>query len=271
MQNPGDVASTAYNVYCQCPRILSSSPQLCASVTRQCRSSLCMPICTRMAWTPRIEVHCDRAPQWKWCPRFKKDVMEAETAVTAQFQAHTCLQLKLCNKTEEFIDWIENFTFGQNYPNHRLPIRSCTLADEPERAKQAAKAALAAGRPAPAPTPEETMNAAARKDHLCNICRQVIDVNILRGSCVPANSHHADVLQEGSLQDRCLYVADVIGSRASQLLSELKSNVCSCLGCCGTGVCYFPNIEKQWLNSLISNVQSRVKAELKQEGWHFEL
>ena len=249
-----------------------------------------MPICTRMAWTPRIEVHCERAPGWAWCPTFARQVQEAETAITAQFQAHTCLQLKLCNRTEEFIDWVENHTFGQHYPNHRLPIKACTLAEKPasqderQRAQDAERmerlgslAAAMAGAgdgvvsEASAKRKEEAAVAEGRQNQLCMACKEVVDVNILRGSCVAAGSQHADVLQEGSLQDRCLFLADVIGSRATQLLSEFKENVCSCLGCCGTGACYFPNIEKQWLGSLIESVQKKVKSELKREGWHLEL
>lgn len=241
-----------------------------------------------MSWTPRLEVHCDRAPGWDWCPNFAKEVKEAETAVTAQFQAHTCLQHKFCNRTEEFIDWIENHTYGQHYPNHRLPIRSCRVAEDNEAQKSkgsnnlgpaaqagAAAAAAAAGHTVPpqsaAATSEQNSQIRLRKELLCAACRRVIDVSIVRGKCQPANTQHVEVLQEGSLQDRCLFVADVIGSRATQLLTELKENACSCLGCCGEGTCYFPNIEKQWLSSLVESVQKSIKSELSQEGWHFEL
>lgn len=244
-----------------------------------------MPICTRMAWTPRLEVHCDRAPGWAWCPNFAKEVAEAETAVTTQFQAHTCLQHKLCNRTEAFIDWIENHTYGQHYPNHRLPIRSCRVAEDPAVGSKpdqfgaaakagAAAAAAAAGHASPA-APSKAKAAdpqiRARKDLLCAACKRVVDVNIVRGKCQPANAQQMDVLQEGSLQDRCLFVADVIGSRATQLLTEFKENACACLGCCGEGTCYFPNMEQQWLSSLVESVQKSIKSELSQEGWHFEL
>ncbi len=109
------------------------------------------------------------------------------------------------------------------------------------------------------------------REQLCNACMRVVDVNIKRGSCVPANGAGFQVLQVGSLQDRCLFLADSIAKRSTELLSAFKSNVCSCLGCCGDGQCYFPNIEQQWLASLVDNVQQRVTKELELEGWKFEL
>ena len=72
---------------------------------------------------------------------------------------------------------------------------------------------------------------------------------------------------------QCLYLADVIGVRAEQLLQEFKDSVCPCLGCCGgesdmstmlqtyctltrafaafipvaDKQCYFPNVEEKWM------------------------
>jgi len=279
-----------------------------------------MPICTRMAWQPRIEVHCERAPDWKWCPAFAKQVVEAETAVTAQFQAHTCLQMGFCNKTEEFIDWVENHTFGTSYPNHRLPIQACqvpgseagksdplglndkskrrgksgpkTTADLAREAiRRAAEDALKrtslpsqAGKKRQSPSSSDTQVSAttsgmSEEDRtriqasLCGACQAVVDVSIVRGTCIPGGASKTDmtILQEGSLHDRCLFVADMIGARSMALLRDLKQSVCNCLGCCGSGTCYFPNVEKQWLTSLISNVQAKLTKELSIEGWKDEL
>lgn len=49
-----------------------------------------------MAWLPRISVDCSRAPTWSWCPDFAKEIAAASTAITSQFQAHTCLSDSLC-------------------------------------------------------------------------------------------------------------------------------------------------------------------------------
>ncbi len=76
-----------------------------------------------MAWTPIIEVDCSRAPQWSWCPVFAEQVREAASAVTAQFQAHVCLDNHFCNRTEALIDWIENASYGKNYPKHKSVAR----------------------------------------------------------------------------------------------------------------------------------------------------
>lgn len=65
--------------------------------------------------------------------------------------------------------------------------------------------------------------------------------------------------------------APLCARRSTELLTNFKSHVCSCLGCCGDGTCYFPNLEQQWLSSLVDNVQQRVSKELELEGWKFEL
>lgn len=54
---------------------------------------------------------------------------------------------------------------------------------------------------------------ARARSQLCKACTRVLDVNIKRGSCVPANGAGFEVLQVGSLQDRCLYLADTVGKR----------------------------------------------------------
>lgn len=248
-----DTANVAHDIHCNCPASLRQSPALCASVKKQCKSSFCSPLCTKTAWTPRIEVHCDRAPTWKWCTRFEEEVKAAEKAVTVQFQAHTCLQHKFCNRTEEFVDWIENNTYGSDYPNHKLPIPVCKAVDEDPKLKSL-----------PASSKEQM------KAQLCSACEKVVDVNIQRGNCQSSSGGPVfDVLQPGSLEGRCHYLADRIGEHARPLLMEFKSQVCTCLGCCGDGQCYFPNVEKQWLSSLIENVGKRVSQELRLDGWTF--
>lgn len=153
---------------------------------------------------------------------------------------HSSKDTSACNtaKTDDFIDWVENHSFGADYPRHRLPISACEVAH--------------------AAASKETRSSEELSSLLCTACDQVIDVSIRRGSCIPSNAPGFEVLQPGSLQERCLYLADVIGVTAEELLSEFKQSVCSCLGCCGDRRCYFPSSEESWIRHLISDVKTRL-------------
>jgi len=104
---------------------------------------------------------------------------------------------------------------------------------------------------------------------VCQACQRVIDVHIKRGNCASANGIDSQVMQPGSLEERCTFVADAIANNAERLLEEFKAAVCPCLGCCGDAKCYFPNVEDQWLSTLISNVQDSVMSQMKEDGWEF--
>jgi len=94
----------------------------------------------------------------------------AHKAVTAQFQARTCVNLGFCNSSQHIIDWVENHGFGDQYPNHHLPIKGCVHKGA---------------------TREQSKL-------LCRACEAVVDVAIDRGQCLP----QFKTLQPGSLQER---------------------------------------------------------------------
>jgi hypothetical protein len=176
-------------------------------------------------------------------------VEEAESAIAVQFQAHTCLQLGFCHRTEEFVDWIESNTYG-TYPKHKVPIESCSALDKDPKMKKlgAEKKSLL-------------------RKQLCTACEKVIDVNIQRGSCVTSSGPVIDVLQPGVLEKRCTHLANTIGDFAKPLLTEFKSEICNCLGCCGDGKCFFPDVQKEWLKSLVTNVHKKVSRDMNLDGW----
>lgn len=130
---------------------------------------------------------------------------------------------------------MENHSFGNQYPRHHLPVDACTH----ETATQ-----------------EQT-------DLLCTACEHVIDVDIIRGECLP----QFKLLQPGSLQERCMYLADVIGNRKDDLVREFRKRICPCLGCCGSGKCLFRNTEENWLRYLVQSVQEKVTAQLEIDGF----
>jgi len=105
---------------------------------------------------------------------------------------------------------------------------------------------------------------------VCSLCRKIVKVTIKTGSCVPGNSPVFQSLQLGSLQERCLYVADLIGTHRQELEDELSESVCSCLGCCGHRTCYFPNVDGDFLRNLIKDVKSTVLTSLQNDGWSIE-
>jgi hypothetical protein len=83
-----------------------------------------------MAWGVSIKVHCERAPGWKGCRAFAKEVKEAEDAVSAQFQAHVCSnRLKCCTNATQLLSWVENHVYGNKYPDKVLPISNCRPFD----------------------------------------------------------------------------------------------------------------------------------------------
>jgi hypothetical protein len=143
--------------------------------------------------------------------------------------------MHFCNSTDRVLSWIENHGFGDQYPKYHLPINACVH-------KQA--------------SPEQD-------NLLCSACERVIDVEIDRGECLP----QFKVLHPGSLQERCLYLADVIGNRKEELKKQFKEQLCPCLGCCGNKKCLFRNREEGWLTSLIETVTNKVSAQLESEGW----
>jgi len=70
-------AAEAHEIFCTCRHDDapgSGLQELCPGISTQCRATFCKPLCLRMAWIPRIEVHCDRAPGWNWCPKFAAQV-----------------------------------------------------------------------------------------------------------------------------------------------------------------------------------------------------
>lgn len=227
----------AHDEYCKCA---SSYRHLsfCPDIIQQCEDTLCNPICLGTAFSVELEVDCSAAPGWKYCEQFKQQVYLAEKAIAAQFQAHFCIQTQLCKKTERLIDWVENHTFAGKYPDSLLPIGACL--------------------------PEYIKHNQLVQDKMCKACQQVVSAKIKRGTCVPRNGAvDAQPLQKSSMKERCEFVADYVGVHAHSLLTELNEQVCSCLGCCGTGTCYFPNAEKEWLNNLIHAVKNSVSKDLK--------
>lgn len=230
--------------------------KLCPGITSQCRRSFCKPLCLRMAWKPVINVDCSKAPTWQWCPKFKAQVKAAEKALVAQFRAFTCMNLHFCNETRSMYEWIENHSFGNQYPQPHLPIEVCE--------KNSRHASHRLQNPQSTAKDPEFLEVAERQaDLLCTACSTVISVDIERGECLPQFKH----LQPGSLQERCLYLADVIGQHKEALVRQLKSYVCPCLGCCGLGKCIFRNPEEGWLDNLVNAVQQRVSSQLEVEGW----
>jgi len=240
-----------------------------------------------MAWSSHISVDCSLMKDWKWCQLFSKQVKEAETAITAQFQGHVCLREKFCEKTSSFIDGIENHSFGHHYTEHRVPILACKLDDalvhyeiesdpninsdnnnneddyddDDSHQLKLNKKLLR----------EDPKIAEKALSLVCNVCRKVVKVNIKTETCVPGNSPVFESLQPGSLQERCLYVSDMIGTHKDELEEELSESVCSCLGCCGHRTCYFPNAEKTFLEQLIKDVQGSVMERLvNEEGWSID-
>ncbi len=95
---------------------------------------------------------------------------QASRTIVSHYQAFVCMSMHFCNESSEIHDWIDNHSFGNNYPNHYLPIETCKH-------------------------PQASLE---QQNLLCQACEQVIDVVIDRGECLP----QFKTLQPGSLQER---------------------------------------------------------------------
>lgn len=141
----GATCVDARAAFCQCKRDLEEAhPELCRSIVTQCRESFCRPLCLRMAWGVTIHVRCDRAPAWRGCRAFAREIKLAEKAISAQFQAHVCAnRLGCCTNATRLVDWVETHVFADQYPNALLPVASCTAAASPASVEAAAAGAAA--------------------------------------------------------------------------------------------------------------------------------
>jgi hypothetical protein len=118
-------------------------------------------------------------------------VETAKYAVEAQFQAHTCLDLHFCNESHHMVEWVENHSFGPEYPSTQpLPIEAC----KHEKARAALRRG-AAGCGVDAFAGQATPQ---QSELLCHACSAAVEVDIQRGECMPQFT----TLQPGSLQER---------------------------------------------------------------------
>jgi len=217
------------DLFCGCnPHMQHMSPDLCKTTLKQCHRSFCSPLCLRMAWMPHVNVDCSNAHKWVGCQRFAEEMVTAERAITAQFQAYVCsTEFGCCNNVTRLVDWVEGHVFGDQYPRSLLPTQSCKAA--------AARSAHSAA---------ET----------CKQCQAAVTVHLDLDTkrCLPPHGTLRDVAPL-SLHERCLFLADRIGTEQSRLKEVLRKQVCSCAGCCA-GDCFFREREHDWLASIIADV-----------------
>jgi len=249
--NMGHVAKKAF---CHCDKTSKELKNLCQNIKQQCKTTLCNPLCLRLAWSSTIEVDCSRASGWKWCSKFADQVKEAESAVQAQFQAEICRHMGFC-KSDTLIqkegysltEWVENFNYGDHYPQHKLPMKICNFENMEFK---------------------ETENKTKIAQTICQACQAVTFVKVQRGGCLSNLPNQP--LQETSIQARCLFIGDAIGQRVSMYQELLQNNVCSCLGCCPnpnsspqqgslSGQCFFPDTQKDFLSNVINLVNLQIK------------
>lgn len=184
-----------------------------------------------MAWEPKIRADCSKIPQWVGCSRFAEELRQVERAITAQFQAYVCsTELGCCNNMTRLVDWVEGHVYGDQYPRSLLPTPSCKAATG--RSKQMAATT-------------------------CSMCEASIDVtfDLDTSRCLPKNGKLRDVVPL-SLHERCLFLADKIGTNQHKLKEVLRKQACSCAGCCGEGECFFRERDHDWLASIVEAVHS---------------
>eukprot|EP00743_Colponemidia_sp_Colp-15_P009178 GILK01010015.1.p1 GENE.GILK01010015.1~~GILK01010015.1.p1 ORF type:complete len:295 (-),score=30.53 GILK01010015.1:499-1383(-) len=221
-----------------CHQSTTIPKDVCDTLQTQCRKSFCKPICLRMAFDPVITVRCEKAPLWKDCEVFKKELKLRDTSVLAQFRAHICGGLLgCCSDASELTAWLDPHIAGDRTGHHVLPLPSCELS----RTKETAADDVARTMPS-----------------VCAMCRAAVDFQIRSGeNCVREESKDKDVLPF-SLQQRCHFVADLAGNLPLPIVRHLKSRVCSCAGCCADEGCFYQHDEDAWIHSLMREMEDKI-------------
>ena len=165
----------AQSQFCTCDRRMHSR-EICDAMEESCRASLCNPVCLSSAWSVELEVDCAAAPKWTHCGRFRDEVAEAARALTAQFQAHVCVEARLCNATAPLVHWVDAHAHGHKFPELMLPVASCM--SDLGRLHEAVGAAT------------------------CAACTKVVTAKIRRGTCLPGFVPGFEVVEKSGLQQR---------------------------------------------------------------------
>ena len=125
---------------CGCPDSLRESfPDLCADRRAQCERSICSPVCLRQAWHSRVFVDCSMLPSWQDCGEFQEQLSAAAEGIVGQFQAHVCSRLLrgCCDEEARVLQtFVDDATFGEDYPVSRLTVPMCRAAARSGRAEQ---------------------------------------------------------------------------------------------------------------------------------------
>eukprot|EP00939_MAST-03C_sp_MAST-3C-sp1_P000477 g477.t1 len=224
-------ASCGKNMFCKCNEMFKrANPEMCKTTLDQCHRSFCSPLCLQMTWEPHVRADCSKVPSWVGCSRFAEELVKVERAITAQFQAYVCsTELGCCKNLTRIVDWVEGHVFGDQYPHSLLPTRSCKAA-----ASRSPRIA----------------------SDTCRLCRQAIEVtfDLDPSRCLPKSGKLKDVVPM-SLNERCLFLADKIGTQQHKLKEALRKQACSCAGCCD-GECFFRERDHDWLANIIDAVHA---------------
>ena len=262
---------TGMDAFCKCRGNLEKkNPKLCKDIVKQCRKSFCRPLCLRMAWTTRIQIHCELAPEWTECRAFREQVIKAEEAIQTHFQAHVCSarEMGCCHNETKLLNHVENRHYADTYPVGKLPVAMCRTYEERDAhdilglehrfAKKNHRVSvedlLARDK-----TEKENKKSNHTRAQLCDLCERVIHTEVITNedtTCIPPRSTLKKVMPN-SLHERCLFMADMVGNMKERLAHELRENVCSCVGCCDGG-CYYSRAEhKPWLMDLVEKLTKK--------------
>ena len=259
---------TGMDAFCKCRGDLDKKhPKLCRDILAQCRKSFCRPLCLRMAWTTKIEVHCELVPEWTECRQFREEVIKAEEAIQTHFQAHVCStrEMGCCHNDTKLLNHVENRHYADSYPVGKLPVPMCRTEEERDAHKILGMEHHFTDQKHHVSVEDLLSRSASEKEDkkpkhsrakLCTLCEQVIHTEVITNedtTCIPPKSTLKKVMPN-SLHERCLFMADMVGNMKERLAHDLRENVCSCVGCCD-GSCYYQTeVHKPFLMNMVERL-----------------
>jgi len=186
----------------------------CDQWQKQCRRSMCFPLCVHYLWDLDITA--------SGSPAFNHAVNDPKTknAIKSSMMAYGCQLIGCCGSEfqEHVTDWTEDQVFGEYFPKPLEPLPvckdaacdSCHVSFTPKIIPDVCQKFIQ--EPAP---PEDVVKAA--KYLMLNPSEQT--------------PHHI------SVRTRCFKMQQKLTGVFSELSSEFEKIVCACLGCCSDQKC----------------------------------
>jgi hypothetical protein len=205
----------------------------------ECKKLFCNPLCLTSTWA------CDIVAKGIFKVAEKSPFKEA---LCAQFIAWGCSDdsgptAKCCDfKDEMLYRWVEDFMYGNDFPQSHLPMGVCT----------------------------HDMEDKEKSELFCAKCKANVVVTLKNRAdqCEDTGMEHADFSADSvqklwepftlkpmavagthrTLHERCIHLQEKMESILPKLTDKVNARVCECMGCCKPknekDTCFFPFVQQ---------------------------